>query len=248
MIAVTPCERRALKKFRFYIKQYAEPFQGSPLAVRLRHAPKTHKTLLAERVCIPDSDAHHLFQPPLMQAISRSIEDIAAETGEGELIATFQDFDHFEEQKKRYCEISKKVDAVRVWGDGAIPKGCPKIDFVLSSHPKVSRYWMVLFDSPHCRAILLCKQINKATEFQEKKFVGFYSFNPYLVQSIRWRFNLLSCGLCKVVNLWEKSFPLPNLLMRDVDSYLKKFPQATECNCGDEKPEKKRRSTHLPSS
>ena len=53
------------------------------------------------------------------------------------------------------------------------------------------------------------RQVNKATKFADKKFVGFYSFNPYLVQSIRWRFNLLSCGLSKVIAHWEKSVSLP---------------------------------------
>jgi hypothetical protein len=220
MIAVTSCERRALKKFSSYIKQYSEPFKGSPLAVRLRHTAD-HKPILSESVTLPDSDIHHLFQPPLIEAISRSIEDIAAEAGEGELIASLQDFSQFDAQKKRYLQISQKINTVRVWGDGPVPKSCHKIDFIPNAHPKISRYWMVLFDSRCCHAILLAKQINKATQFADKKFVGFYSFNPYLVQSIRWRFNLLSCGLCKVVDLWEKSFPMPNLLMRDVENYLK---------------------------
>ena len=59
-------------------------------------------------------------------------------------------------------------------------------------------------------------------KFEEKKFIGFYSFNPYLVQSIRWRFNLLSCGLSRVITHWEKSFPFPDLKMRDLDRLIRK--------------------------
>lgn len=223
MIAVTPCERRALKKFRGYVKKYAEPLDGSPQAVRIHHCAEKHPTL-GEPVKIPESDRHHLFSASLIQAISHTILDLAEEVGEGELIATMQDFSQFTPQKKRYCDLSDKIDRVRVWGDGIPPKGCRHIDFVRTDHPKIIRYWMVLFDSPHCRAVLLCKQINKTEDFADKKFVGFFSFNPYLVQSIRWRFNLLSCGFGKVINHWEKSFPLPGVSARDADSYLKHLP------------------------
>lgn len=222
MIAVTPCERRALKKFSHYIKEYAKPLKGSALAVRVCHVPKKQKASLGEEVKVPVSDAHHLFSSAFTLAMSHAIEDIAMEAGTGELISTFQHMDHFLPEKKRYCALSKTIDKVRVWGEGERPKGCGQIDFVTPCHPKIARYWMVLFDSPHCRAVLLCKQINKATVFSDKQFVGFYSFNPYLVQSIRWRFNLLTSGLCKMVSHWEKSFPIPDIRVSEVNAHLKK--------------------------
>jgi hypothetical protein len=80
----------------------------------------------------------------------------------------------------------------------------------------------VLFDSQVSRAVLLCKQVNRATAFEDKKFIGFYSFNPYLVQSIRWRFNLLSSGLSRVISHWERAYPFPDLKMRDLEKYLKR--------------------------
>lgn len=224
MIAVTPCERRALKKFRHYIKEYSKPIKGSALAVRLSHEHGKKNATLGEQVIVPESDRHHLFSSSLMLAMSHSIEDIAQESGEGELIATFQHMDNFLPEKQRYCAIAKTIDTVRVWGEGEKPKGCSQIDFITACHPKISQYWMVLFESPHCRAILMGKQFNKTTVFSDKQFVGFYSFNPYLVQSIRWRFNLLTSGLCGMVNHWEKSFPLPNLSSREVSAYLKQKP------------------------
>lgn len=225
MIAVTPCERKALKKFRQYVKKNAQPHDGSPLAVRIRQTGRQRKSTLAEQVSLPESDAHHLFSPSLLMAVSRSIEDMAGDMGEGELIASFQNFAHFAPHKERYCKLSKKLHTVRVWGEGKAPTGCQNIDFLSGCHPKIARYWMVLFASPDCRAVLLCKQVNKTSKLEDKRFVGFYSFNPYLVQSIRWRFNLLSCGLGKVVDLWEKSFPLPDVRMQEVDAYLKKSPR-----------------------
>ena len=146
---------------------------------------------------------------------------IASEVGHGELISTFQDFKNFLPYKARYTSLAEELDAVRVWGHGPVPKNCGKIDFVQSNGDKINRYWLVLFDSEESRAVLLCKQVNRATQFADKKFIGFYSFNPYLVQSIRWRFNLLSCGLSRIISHWEKSFPFPDLKMRDLDRLIK---------------------------
>ena len=47
------------------------------------------------------------------------------------------------------------------------------------------------------------------------------------MQSIRWRFNLLSCGLSRVISHWEKSFPFPDLKMRDLDRLIRQ-PDAVE--------------------
>ena len=110
---------------------------------------------------------------------------------------------------------------MRVWGSGEVPKKGGKIDFVQTTDERLRRYWLVLFDSPDSRAVLLGRQVNRATKLADKKFVGFYSFNPYLVQSIRWRFNLLSCGLSKVISHWEKSVSLPHLKMGDLEKMLK---------------------------
>ncbi|MCE0484260.1 MAG: hypothetical protein LV479_08490 [Methylacidiphilales bacterium] len=155
-----------------------------------------------------------------MVAISHAIEDIASEVGKGELIATFQDFKNFLPYKAKYMSLADELDAVRVWGCGPVPKNCGNIDFVSAEESRLKRYWLVLFDSEKSRAVLLCRQVNRSSQLKEKKFIGFYSFNPYLVQSIRWRFNLMSCGLSRVISHWERSFPFPDLKMRDIDRMI----------------------------
>lgn len=215
MIGVTSCEKRASKQFSKHIKNWTKDIPDRARAIPVSGGRDGTPTL-GETVFIPDSDIHHVFDPELMLAISHSIEDMAEEVGEGELIATFQHFDNFLPQKKRYRALAEKLDAVRVWGAGEPPKRLPKIDFVVADHPRMLRYWIVLFESSKCRAVLLCRQINKSAEFADKKWVGFYSFNPYLVQSIRWRFNLLSSGLERVLAHWESCFALPPVKVAEV--------------------------------
>jgi hypothetical protein len=221
MLAKTRCERNTTKRFKAKLRPYHHHFDRCSKAVRVHHGRTPRQVRLGDLVKIPDSDLHHVMDSEAMLAISHAIEDIASETRQGELIATFQDFDNFLPEKGRYMSLAEDLDAVRVWGFGKVPKNCGKIDFIHTNEERLRRYWLVLFDSEHARAVLLCKQVNKAPKFADKKFIGFYSFNPYLVQSIRWRFNLLSCGLSKVIAHWEKTFPFPDLKMCDLERYLK---------------------------
>jgi hypothetical protein len=221
MLAVTACERNAGRKFRDYLKKHGEAILDGKRAVRVHQCRKTNKATLGEAVYVPGSDVHHILDSEVMLAVSHSIEDLAMDIGKGELIATFQDLSNFEPQRQRYVALAEKLDAVRVWGAGEIPQGCRGIDFIVTNDPKVRKYWLVLFESPTCRAILLCRQVNQSTEFARKRFVGFYSFNPYLVQSIRWRFNLLTSGLSRILRHWEKTFPFPDCKAKEVEAHFR---------------------------
>jgi hypothetical protein len=227
MLAKTNCEKATTKKFRAKLKPYHHHFKKCSKAVAVHHGRTQDKVRLGDLVTIPDSDLHHVMDSEAMLAISHAIEDIAAEEGQGELISTFQDFENFKQYKSRYMRLAEELDTVRVWGCGKVPQKCGKVDFIQADEAKLLKYWLVLFDSEHARAVLLCKQVNKAEKFEDKKFIGFYSFNPYLVQSIRWRFNLMSCGLSRVISHWEKSFPFPDFKMRDLDRLIRQ-PDAVE--------------------
>jgi hypothetical protein len=227
MLAKTICEKATSKKFRAKLKPYHHHFKKCSKAVRVHNGRADGKVRLGDLVTIPDSDLHHVMDSEAMLAISHAIEDIASGEGAGELISTFQDFENFRPYKARYMGLAEDLDAVRVWGCGKVPQKCGKVDFIQADETKLLKYWLVLFDSEHARAVLLCKQVNRAPDFKDKKFIGFYSFNPYLVQSIRWRFNLMSCGLSRVISHWEKSFPFPDFKMRDLDKLIRQ-PDSVE--------------------
>jgi len=221
MIAKTNCEEATTKRFKAKLKPYHDDFKKCSKAVCVHNGRSGDKVRLGDLVTIPESDLHHVMDSGAMLAISHAIVDIAAEERKGELIVTFQDFKQFLSYRNRYIGLAQDLDAVRVWGFGKPPQKWGKVDFIQADDPKLLKYWLVLFDSEKTRAALLCKQVNKAEKFEDKKFIGFYTFNPYLVQSIRWRFNLLSCGLSRVISHWEKSFPFPDLNMRDLDRLIR---------------------------
>ena len=145
---------------------------------------KCRSAKLSEAVVLPTADVTHLFNHEAMLAVSHAIEDVALDTAEGELISTFQNFDNFTPQRERYSALASNLDTVRVWAEGNPPTHSRQIDFVPIFHPTIARYWVVLFDSPDIHAILFCKQSNQSTEFNQKIFSGFYSFNPFLVRGV----------------------------------------------------------------
>ncbi len=217
MICRTSEENNSGRRFQSFLKPH--------LKVKKHRSIRTSKncrTPCGSRTqSIPASDINHIFNHEAMLAVSHAIEDLAHDTADGELISTFQHFNNFRCQEKNYRAIARKLDAVRVWGEGEPPRDCPDIDFIPIFHPELTRYWVVLFDSPEIHALLFCKQANQTTEFHQKVFSGFYSFNPFLVRCIRRRFGLLSCGISGVVSHFERYFSpqMPDSL-NDFDSLL----------------------------
>lgn len=219
MIAATRDESQTHKKFVRLLKPYLQEFNAQSCPVVPGKLGKDVVTL-GELVQIPRSDLTHVFNNEAMLAISHAIEDLASEVREGELISTFQNLENFAPQKRRYLSLAQDLDAVRVWGSGTPPKRCGKIDFVPIFRPELSRYWLVLFASDVASAVLVCRQVNQASSFEKKLFAGFYSFNPFLVQSIRRQFNLMSCGLDAVVQRMERELNIPTLSLKDLSSYF----------------------------
>ncbi len=219
MICRTSEEKKSEKMFRSRLRPYLKVKNSRTLPV----SPKARPDNLSEIVVLPASDVTHLFNHEAMLAASHAIEDLAHDTGSGELIATFQRIENFTPQRDRYLKIAAAVDAVRVWAEGEPPGRTANIDFVPIFHPLLSRYWVVLFESQDVQAVLFCKQANHASDFSRKIFSGFYSFNPFLVRCIRRRFSLLAAGVDGVVAHFERNFApfMPDQdALSDIDSLL----------------------------
>lgn len=213
--AVTANEEKAQRKFRRKLKPYLQELD--PKSLTLPPIPKRQEDVtLGDVLEIGPSDITHVFNNEAMLAISHAIEDLASDTGEGDLFSTFQKMENFEYQKKRYLALANDLDAVRVWAEGQPPKRCGKIDFVPILHKDLKRYWIVLFNSKNVHAALICKQVNRKMNFQDKAFVGFYTFNPFLVESIRRELNLVSCGLSSIIHQWEKELDLHSLSLNEI--------------------------------
>ena len=202
MICRTSEEKRSEKLFRSRLRPYLKTKKTRSIPA----SPKARTQNPSEIVVVPVADVTHLVNHDAMLAASHAIEDLARDTGCGELIATFQRMENFSPQRDRYLEIAGEIDAVRVWAEGEPPARTSSIDFIPIFHPLLARYWVVLFESADIHAVLFCKQANDSREFSRKIFSGFYSFNPFLVRCIRRRFSLLAAGVDGVVAHFERNF------------------------------------------
>lgn len=222
MIAETRNEVLTKKRFTKALKPYLVDYQADICGLEPHHAKQRKMVRLGDRVEVPASDITHLFNNKAMLAVSHAIEDMASEVREGELISTFQNFENFQPQKKRYKGLAKDLDAVRVWGEGTPPKRCPQIDFIPLFREEMKRYWVVVFSSPQQHAALICRQVNHSDSFNEKIFAGFYTFNPFVVESFRRQLNLMSVGLDSVVAEFENHFQIPRLSLKEIQNYFER--------------------------
>ncbi|MFZ5806665.1 MAG: DICT sensory domain-containing protein [Verrucomicrobiota bacterium] len=219
---VTPSEELKtrvdfIKKLRVYLHAVDTQF------FRV-HFKKSKVIIPGTEVKLPEFDVTHVFNNGAMLAISHTIEDMAKECRNGELIVTFQELGNFEPRRQRYIQLAQHLNAIRIWGQGTPPADCPGVDFVPIFHPVVTQYWVVLFASKKLNAILVGKQINSTQDIEKKYFMGFYSLNPFVVQSMRRSFAFMSSGLNGAVKSWEMKCGFPKLSARDLDRFLPRRP------------------------
>jgi|GEM_PF-962006 len=228
MLVLTSQERKIQRAVQPRLREHFGE-TGEALFYRISHPHGSrHATLspveaaAGSSIHVPKNDVTHIYNNAAMLAISHAIEDFAGDLGSGELVATFQTMDNFLPEKKRYIALARKLDAVRVWGEGIPPKGCPGIDFVPTFHHELTRYWIICYSNLKESAVLVAKQINNEKASEKKLFYGFYTFNPFLVQSIRRKFLFMSCGLESIIDLWVKQHHVPTISAHDLNAYFGK--------------------------
>ncbi len=216
------------------IRTFEQAFRCSlPLYCPGRYAVRLRETANGQLVPhslveSPNGDQLHVFGGNQVRAMGRAVEELAFHSGGGELIVLFPDLDAFLPLRERYAQLARKPCRVRVWAPGTPPKRCSKIDFVVSVHPRLAKYRLYLFSGADRSALVCCKYLGRGRSNGEReglacqeRYVGFCSFDPYVVESVRWRFNLLSCGLEKLVRRWEGFFPLPTPPLRAINDFVK---------------------------
>ncbi|TFE68977.1 hypothetical protein [Methylacidiphilum caldifontis] len=205
------------KKFHENLKRSC----SASYSVKLRYCP-TNGLLPKEIVEIPKIDHLHFFNGYVQRALGHTIEDLALENGEqgGELTLLLDGAKNFSNFKKRYELLSKKLDRIRIWSIDPLDELPSNIDLIHPVHPRLTKYRFYLFRNSKLEVVFVCKQLNRATEISSKKFIGFCSFDPFIVHSLRWKFYLLSSGIDKIINHWEKFFLWPTFRIQEIENFI----------------------------
>jgi hypothetical protein len=126
----------------------------------------------------------YLFDSDSLLAFGHTIEDLALEDGNGRLLAAMQDCAQFEPHRERYWQLAATLDDVQLVATGKLARA-GKLKFCNDAKELVKNFWMVLYEGKKFLAMLLCEQANTAEKFDEKKFAGFYTFNPRIISQAR---------------------------------------------------------------
>ncbi|SDT87676.1 hypothetical protein SAMN05444156_0333 [Verrucomicrobium sp. GAS474] len=211
----TPAEKKMadtfLKKLGARVKAAAPT--GHCLSIEGR-CPKS-KRPLSKPAPVPKQDDIHLFDAATFGIVAELIEELALTASSGEWTSTFGSFaDLTPELRQRFSALGKSLDTVRVWGSGASPKRLPGVDLLAIDSPILTHYRLILLETPKFSTVLLVKELPSAKG--ESRYLGFYSFCPYLFRSIRRRLHFVGCGLDCMLKEWEKSFNLPKVTASDL--------------------------------
>lgn len=127
----------------------------------------------------------YLFSAEAMSAFCHAIEDLALEEANGSLWSTIQNFKNFEPHRERYGQLAITIDRVEVLAAGPPPRRTRRIRFVKDCKGWCKDFWIVLYEGHRQQALVMGRQVNKAAQFDDKRFVGFYTFDAGLINRVR---------------------------------------------------------------
>ena len=137
----------------------------------------------------------YCFDAEAATAFGHAIEDLALEEANGSLLGAFQDFEYFEPHRERYCQLAATIDRVEVLAAGKTAKLARRIRFFKDAKGSCKDFFIVLYQGKRRQAVFVGRQSNRAHLFEEKKFIGFYTFNPRLIGLLRQDVMELHSGL-----------------------------------------------------
>jgi hypothetical protein len=223
MFPLPPHEQRVAELFLARLRCYLS--QIGRLAfppVRLRLCRKRGQSILGGFADVPRADATYLFSSEMLQAMERTVEDLAAESPpKGRFYLVCESFDSFFPHRKRYVELAQRLGTLRVFGCGPVPEDCPGVEFVACDPTRLSRYRLVVFEGARSHAAVFCRRAVAGSDGgQTKAFVGFYSVSPVITSLLRWWVQILPCGLEGVLEQWEKRLLLPEVNPGELQKFL----------------------------
>jgi hypothetical protein len=101
------------------------------------------------------------------------------------LLAAFQQYKNFEPHRERYLHLAATIERVQIFATGTPPRGTRHLKLTRDIKGALQDFWIVLYEGHRRQALMIGRQTNKAAEFDDRQFTGFFTFNPRLIASIR---------------------------------------------------------------
>jgi len=134
---------------------------------------------------LPNGNTFYLFSADALMAASHAVEDLALDEANGTLLVVLQDFDNFTAERECYALLAATIDDVEVVGCGRKPRRCGRVRFVTAGQTALKDFWVVLYQGRHTQALVMSRQTHRANAFEDRTFVGFYTFDARLIARVR---------------------------------------------------------------
>lgn len=138
----------------------------------------------------------YAFDAEALNAFSYAIEEIALDEARGEFLAAVQSFQQFQPLKERYWQLAATLNDVQVIASGTTPRQNGHVKFCNSGKSALNNFWILLFKGVRNQILFLAEQTNDSRQFDAKQFVGFYTFNPRVIDQAREEIADLLAGRC----------------------------------------------------
>jgi diguanylate cyclase/two-component system sensory protein len=129
-------------------------------------------------------DTFYVFDAEAICSLSHAIEDVALDAASGTLLSAFQAFKNFEAHRERYRQLAVTIDRVQVCAAGRRPKAARHVQFLRDTKGRLRPYWAVLYAGPARQALLVGRETTNAREWDDKRFLGFYSFDARVIARV----------------------------------------------------------------
>jgi len=160
---------------------------------------------------------HHFycFDAEAILAASQAIEELALEEATGFLLATMQEFKNFEPHRERYWQLAATLAEAWVIAKGKRLPRHGHLKFIATDDPTLAPFWTVLYQGHQRQVMLVCRQVNVAKIFEQKRFHGFYTFHPDLIVRVRQDIEGILRGRASRMREFER--------LRAIDRAVKRF-------------------------
>ena len=145
-----------------------------------------------------------LFDAEATLAVSHAIAELALEEASGRLLAMFQEFKNFEPHRERYWQLAATLDQVQVIGHGKKPAVHGRLKFIAVGQREAAGFWAVLYQGRSVQVLFIARQANDAKLFEERRFSGFYTFRPWIIERVREDIVALCSGRRETITEFER--------------------------------------------
>jgi hypothetical protein len=146
----------------------------------------------------------YLFDAEAILATSHAIEELALEEANGTLLATMQEFKHFEPHRERYWQLAATLDDVRVLAQGRLPSRYGHLKFIATNQKALGPFWTVLYQGGRRQAMLVARQTHPAKSFDARRFEGCYTFSRELIARVRHDLEQILAGRAARLEAFER--------------------------------------------